>query len=123
MKKVYFNHSLLEGSSDHELERLVVETVEFKNILREIPLYVYEGFWSLRIQSGTLRSFLALRHNQDNQIRDGACECANVLILIICLYLFFYSLFLCLFCSSIKTSQGSKTQITKNTDFTDIFIF
>jgi len=65
MKKVYFNHSLLEGASDQELARLVLETVELKNTLRDIPLYVYEGFWSLRIRSGTLRSFLALRHNQD----------------------------------------------------------
>jgi len=38
MKKVYFNHSRLEGASDQELARLVVETVELKNTLREIPL-------------------------------------------------------------------------------------
>jgi hypothetical protein len=65
MKKIYFNHSLLVGASDPEVTRLVVEIVQLKNALGAVPLYVYEYFWSLQIQSGTLRSFLAYRHNQD----------------------------------------------------------
>ena len=65
MKKVYFNHSLLEGASDPEMARLVVEIVELKNALGAVPLYVYEYFWSMRIQSGTLRSFLTLLHHRE----------------------------------------------------------
>lgn len=65
MKKAYFNHSLLEGASDPEVARLVMEIVELKNALGAVPLYVYEYFWSLNIQSGTLRSFLTLRHHRD----------------------------------------------------------
>jgi hypothetical protein len=65
MSKVYFNHSLLEGASDPEVARLVVEIVELKNALGAVPLYVYEHFWSINIQSGSLRSFLTLRHNRD----------------------------------------------------------
>jgi hypothetical protein len=65
MNKVYFNHSLLEGASDPEVGRLVVEIVELKNALGVVPLYVYEHFWSINIQSGSLRSFLTLRHNRD----------------------------------------------------------
>lgn len=66
MKKVYFNHLRLVGASDTEVMRLVGEITELKNVLGAIPLYVYEYFWSLQIQSGTLRSFLAHRHNQDS---------------------------------------------------------
>lgn len=65
MEKIYFNHSLLINSSDSLLVNLLVEIVELKNSLGSIPLYVYQGFWDLRIQSGTLRSFLAKRDNQD----------------------------------------------------------
>jgi len=65
MKKVYFNHSLVEDASDPEVARLIVEIAGLKNTLGAIPLYVYEHFWSLRIQSGTLRSFLTYRHNRD----------------------------------------------------------
>lgn len=65
MQKVYFNHSPLVGASDPGVTRLVVEIVQLKNALGPVSLYVYEHFWNLHIQSGTLRSFLAHRHNQD----------------------------------------------------------
>lgn len=66
MEKVYFNHSRLVGASDPEVTRLTVEIVQLKNAIGAIPLYVYEYFWSLQIRSGTLRSFLAHRHNRDS---------------------------------------------------------
>ena len=49
---------------------------------------------------------------------------ASVRMLFYYLFVFIYSILHALFfCPSIKTSQGSKTQITKNTDFADILIF
>jgi hypothetical protein len=65
MEKIYFNHSLLIDSSDSLVVNLLVEIVELKNSLGSVPLYVYQGFWNLGIQSGTLLSFLAKRDNQD----------------------------------------------------------
>ncbi len=65
MERVYFNHSLLEDAADPEVAKLIVEIAQLKNAIGPIPLYVYQHFWSLKIQSGTLRAFVSHRHNRE----------------------------------------------------------
>jgi hypothetical protein len=71
-----------------------------------------------------------LLKNRDNAIKQfvngwkPGTVLASVRMLFYYLFVFIYSILHALFfCPSIKTSQGSKTQITKNTDFADILIF
>jgi hypothetical protein len=68
MKKVYFNHGILIDSSDPAVIASIVEIAAIKEALGSISLCVSEEFWNLRIQSGTLFSFLKQRGNQDKAI-------------------------------------------------------
>ncbi len=68
MKKIYFNHGILIGSVDSAVMASILEIAGIKEVLGSIPLCVSEDFWNLRIQSGTLFSFLTKRGNRDKAI-------------------------------------------------------
>ncbi|MCU0289216.1 MAG: hypothetical protein MUF15_22825 [Acidobacteria bacterium] len=68
MKKIYFNHGILIGSADSVVRASIVEIAAIKEVLGSIPLCVSEDFWDLRIQSGTLFSFLNKHGNREKAI-------------------------------------------------------
>lgn len=68
MKKIYFNHGILIGSVDSAVMASIVEIAAIKEILGSVSLCVSEDFWNLRIQSGTLFSFLTKHGNRDKAI-------------------------------------------------------